>query len=142
MDVFVKKLNRDAKIPTFAHEDDACADLYSDSNFIINSNETKLITTGIALQINKGWEAQIRPRSGLSYKHGLLILNSPGTIDSGYRGEIKIVIKNAMSDAFKINKGTRIAQIAIRQVPNITFLEKDSLDDTKRGDGGFGSTGI
>ena len=142
MDVFVKKLNRDAKIPTFAHEDDACADLYSDSNFIINSNETKLITTGIALQINKGWEAQIRPRSGLSYKHGLLILNSPGTIDSGYRGEIKIIIKNTMSDAFKINKGTRIAQIAIRQVPNITFLEKDSLDDTKRGDGGFGSTGI
>ena len=142
MEVFVKKLNPNAKIPTFAHEGDACADLYSDSNFIINPNEIILVSTGIALQINNGWEAQIRPRSGLSYKHGLLILNSPGTIDSGYRGEIKIIIKNTMNKPFEIKKGSRIAQIAIRPVPKITFLEKDSLDDTKRGDGGFGSTGI
>lgn len=142
MEVFVKKLNPNAKIPTFAHEDDACADLYSDSNFIINPNEIILVSTGIALQINNGWEAQIRPRSGLSYKHGLLILNSPGTIDSGYRGEIKIIIKNTMNKPYEITKGSRIAQIAIRPVPKITFLEKDVLDDTKRGDGGFGSTGI
>ena len=110
--------------------------------FIINPNEIILVSTGIALQINNGWEAQIRPRSGLSYKHGLLILNSPGTIDSGYRGEIKIIIKNTMNKPYEIKKGSRIAQIAIRPVPKITFSEKDRLDDTKRGDGGFGSTGI
>ncbi len=104
MEIFVKKLNPNAKIPTFAHEDDACADLYSDSNFIINPNEIILVSTGIALQINNGWEAQIRPRSGLSYKHGLLILNSPGTIDSGYRGEIKIIIKNTMNKPYEIKK--------------------------------------
>lgn len=141
IEVKVKKLSSSATVPTFAHHGDACADLYADSDFQLEANTTRLISTGIALQIPEGYEGQVRPRSGLSLKKSIIIVNSPGTIDSGYRGEIKIIMHNLGSELFEIRKGDRIAQLAIRTVPRISFLEVKELGDSQRGAGGFGSTG-
>jgi dUTP pyrophosphatase len=137
----VKILNSSATIPTFAHMGDACADLYADVDVRLDPSTTQLISTGIALQIPKGYEGLIRPRSGLSLKQSVIIVNSPGTIDSGYRGELKIIMHNLGTKPFEVCKGDRIAQLAIRKIPNIKFDEVEELEDTPRGAGGFGSTG-
>jgi len=137
----VKRLNNEAKIPAYQSEEAAGFDLHSIEDVVINPGERKLIGTGLAFEIEKGYEVQIRPRSGLAFKHGITVLNSPGTIDSDYRGEIKVLLINLGNEKFEIKKGDRIAQAVIAPVIQAEIIEVDSLSDTKRGAGGFGSTG-
>jgi dUTP pyrophosphatase len=139
--VRVKRLNPDAKIPKAAKKGDVAFDLYSVIDYEIKPGERYAIPTGIALEIPIGYEGQVRPRSGLALKEGLTVLNTPGTIDSGYRGEVKTIIINLGDTPFQITKGMRISQLAIRPVPDVEFVEVDELSDTDRGEGGFGSTG-
>jgi len=141
VDVKVKRLDPTAQLPQFAHKDDACADLYANEQVVIEPGHRYLVSTGIALQLPSGYEAQIRPRSGLAIKYGIMILNSPGTIDTGYRGEIKIIVHNTSDTNFEIVPSLRIAQIAIRPIPDVQFHEVDELVNSQRGTGGFGSTG-
>lgn len=126
-----------------AHESDACFDLQSNSNFIVRPDSEMLITTGIFLELPKNWEAQIRSRSGLAIKHSVFVLNSPGTIDEGYRGELKVIIRNNRLVDFEIKKGERIAQIKFEKVPKVRLINLreriNSLSD--RGAKGFGSSG-
>lgn len=104
--------------------------------------ERRLIPTGLAIALPAGYEAQVRPRSGLALKHGIALVNSPGTIDEDYRGEVGIILINLGSDSFTINRGDRIAQIVIAPVTRAILAEVDELPDTARGAGGFGSTGV
>ncbi len=107
----------------------------------LKPGEFKLIPTGMAVAIPEGYEGQVRPRSGLALKHGISILNSPGTIDSDYRGEVKVILINLSSESYTINRGERIAQLVIGAVPNVGITQVMELDDTQRGQGGFGHTG-
>jgi len=141
MKLKVKKLNNEAIIPAYQSDEAAGFDLHSIEDVIIKSGERKLIGTGLAFEIERGYEMQIRPRSGLAYKHGITVLNSPGTIDSDYRGEIKVLLINLGNEDFEIKKGERIAQAVIAPVVQAEFEEVDELSDTKRGSSGFGSTG-
>jgi dUTP pyrophosphatase len=110
--------------------------------FVLKSGEHALIPTGIKMEIPEGFEAQVRPRSGLAAKYGVTVLNSPGTIDADYRGEVKIILINHGKEDFVINDKERIAQIVIASVVKVKFEEVSSLLETDRGDGGFGSTGV
>ena len=141
MEIKVKKLNQKAQIPAYQTAEAAGFDLHSIENIILKPGERKLIGTGLAFEIPKGYEIQIRPRSGLAYKYGISVLNSPGTIDSDYRGEIKVLLMNHSNENFEIKVGERIAQAVIQEVIQATFEEVDELSDTARGAGGFGSTG-
>jgi len=140
--VRVKRLTPDAKIPKAAKTGDVAFDLYSVIDYEIKPGERYAVPTGIAVEIPSGYEGQVRPRSGLALKEGITVLNTPGTIDSGYRGEVKTIMINHSDASFQITKGMRISQLAIRPVPEVTFIEVDELSDTDRGDGGFGSTGV
>jgi dUTP pyrophosphatase len=104
--------------------------------------ERKLIPTGIFIELPEGYEAQIRPRSGLAYKHGISIVNSPGTIDADYRGEIKVLLVNLSAEDFEINTGDRIAQMVVAKYEQVKWQEVDVLNETTRGAGGYGHTGI
>ncbi len=103
--------------------------------------ERALIPTGISIALPEGTEAQVRPRSGLAAKHGITVLNAPGTIDADYRGEIKVILVNLSNDTFVINPGERIAQMVVARYEKVVWEEVEALDDTERGEGGFGSTG-
>lgn len=138
----IKKLNEDAIIPNFAHKGDAGMDLYSIEEVVIPSTETRLIKTGISIQLPKSTEAQVRPRSGLALKHSVTVLNTPGTIDEGYRGEIGIILINHGKEEFVVNKGMKIAQMVVKPIYDINIEEVKELDNTDRGQGGFGSTGF
>lgn len=116
-------------------------DLRSNENLTISSEERVLIKTGLFIELPSGYEAQIRPRSGLAFKHGITVLNSPGTIDSDYRNEIAVILYNT-GEKFSIEKGDRIAQMVIQKVPEVTFVEVEELSETERGLNGCGSTGI
>jgi dUTP pyrophosphatase len=137
----VKRLSPKAKIPAYQTEEAAGFDLHSIEDVILKPNERRLISTGLAFEIERGYEIQIRPRSGLAFKHGITVLNSPGTIDSDYRGEIKVLLINLGEEDFEIKEGDRIAQAVIAPVIQASFEEVDTLSETKRGSGGFGSTG-
>ena len=156
----IKKLHPDAIIPTRSNPTDSGLDLYSIEDAQIHQGQYKMISTGIAIQLPKPletnvfptelgtdfrqtiiWEAQVRPRSGLAAKHGITIVNSPGTVDNDYRGEIKIILRNEGNEIFYIKKGDRIAQMVICPVITPTIIEVDELDNTDRGDKGFGSSG-
>ncbi len=137
----IRKLNNEAVIPAYQTKEAAGFDLHSIEDVIINPGERKLIGTGLAFEIEFGYEVQIRPRSGLAYKHGITVLNTPGTIDSDYRGEIKVLLINHGSEPFEIKKGERIAQAVIAPVIQAEIVEVEELSDTERGSGGFGSTG-
>jgi dUTP pyrophosphatase len=138
----IKKLKNEAIIPSYQTKEAAGFDLHSIEDVILNPGERKLIGTGLAFEIDYGFEVQIRPRSGLAYKKGISVLNSPGTIDSDYRGEIKILLINHSNEKFKIKKGDRIAQAVVAPVIQAEIVEVEELSETKRGKGGFGSTGI
>ena len=118
---------------------DVCAAV--DENVAITPGEVKLIPTGLYLAIDPGYEVQVRPRSGLALKHGLTIVNSPGTIDSDYRGEVGIILGNMSREPFVIERGMRIAQLVVQQVARAEIEVKQELEDTARSDGGFGHTG-
>ncbi len=130
-------------LPKYQTEGASAVDLFANLNqpIKLKSKEIKLIPTGIFISIPSGYEAQVRPRSGLAIKYGVTVLNSPGTIDSDYRGEIGVILINHSGVDFKISNGDRIAQLVLSTYDKITWKEVVGLDDTKRGKGGFGSTG-
>lgn len=138
----VKRLSDDAILPSYAHEGDAGLDLCSIVDMVLYSGEYKLIRTGIAVELIEGTEAQVRPRSGLALKNGITVLNTPGTIDSGYRGEIGVILINHGEDDFVITKGMKIAQLVIKPVLHVEIEEIGELNNTQRNKGGFGSTGL
>ena len=141
MEIKVKKLSNKAVIPAYQTKEAAGFDLHSIEDVVIKPGERKLISTGLAFEIPYGYEIQIRPRSGLAYKHGITVLNTPGTIDSDYRGEIKVLLINHSNEDFEIKINERIAQAIIKEVIQANFIEVDELSDTERGKKGFGSTG-
>ncbi len=132
----------DTQLPSFAHSGDACADLRAAENLILKQGERKAVSTNLIAEIPEGYEIQVRPRSGLALKHGVTVLNSPGTIDSGYRGEIRVILINLGEVPFEISKGDRIAQICVRKVEEVHYEWAEELSESERGHGGFGSTGI
>lgn len=142
MKLLVEKINDKAVIPFKAHKGDAGMDLFSIEEAILKPMERKLIHTGIRIQLPTNTEAQIRPRSGLALKNGITVLNTPGTIDEGYRGEIGIILINLGSEDFKVEEGMKIAQMVIKPTLSLEIEEVIELTETSRGEGGFGSTGI
>ncbi|MBM7605682.1 dUTP pyrophosphatase [Metabacillus crassostreae] len=138
----VKLVNKDALLPLQANEGDAGFDLYSNEEKVIMPGEAELISTGISIELPEGTEAQVRPRSGLALKHSVTVLNSPGTIDEGYRGEIKVILINHGKNEFKVEKHVRIAQMVIAPVPTVELVQVEELSSSVRGEGGFGSSGL
>ncbi|MDJ0694305.1 dUTP diphosphatase [Mastigocoleus sp. MO_188.B34] len=138
----VLKLVESAKLPRYEHEDDSGLDLFALEEQEVLSGEAKLIKTGISIELPEGTEAQIRPRSGLALKHSITVLNTPGTVDAGYRGEIKVILINHGKQPFKVLKSMKIAQMVIAPVISAEIEEVNSLSKTIRGEGGFGSTGL
>lgn len=136
-----KKLNDLATLPRYANPGDAGMDLTSVENTWIRPGERVLVRTGLAVLLPPNHEAQVRPRSGLALKNGITVLNAPGTIDSGYRGEIGVILHNTSTTPFEVQVGTRIAQLVVAPVTTVSVLEVRELDDTERGTGGFGSSG-
>ncbi len=134
---------KDLPLPKYMTEGSAGMDLYAnvDEDVTLKVGEIKLVKTGISIAMPNGYEAQIRPRSGLSYKYGITMVNSPGTIDADYRGEIGVILINVGSEDFIVKRGERIAQMVINEVKIVNFQLVDTLDETVRGDGGFGHTG-
>jgi dUTP pyrophosphatase len=140
----IDQTKTDIPLPAYATEGSAGMDLCAavDADVVIQSNETVLVPTGFSIELLPGFEAQIRPRSGLAIKHRIGILNSPGTIDSDYRGEIKIILTNFGTAAFTIHRGDRIAQMVIVSYSRVLWNEQAQLAQSARGEGGFGHTGI
>ena len=138
----IVKLKSSAVIPRYEHYGDSGMDLISIEEVEIKSYESKLIKTGISIELPPNTEAQIRPRSGLALKHQITVLNTPGTIDEGYRGEIVVVLINHGSISFKVLPGMRIAQMVIMPIIRVEIEEVDSLSSSIRGTDGFGSTGV
>lgn len=140
----VKIVNKSQfEVPKYATPLSAGMDLKAniEDPIILGSLERAMVPTGIFIELPQGYEAQIRPRSGLAAKYGISVTNSPGTIDADYRGEIKVLLVNLSAESFTINKGERIAQMVIARHETIEWDEVEQLDDTQRGAGGFGSTG-
>ena len=141
MDLKVKKLSPEAILPSYAREGDAGLDLYALKQMVIEPGKSALVPTGIAIELPSGTEAQVRPRSGLALKHGLSVLNTPGTVDEGYRGEVGVILINHGTSAFTIERGMKIAQMVVSPRLQVAVVEVAELSDTQRGAGGFGSTG-
>lgn len=139
--VEVVKLDPRAVLPEFGTDDSAGADIRIIEDYKVKAGETKLLKTGLSIKVPKGYELEIRPRSGMSLRTKIRLSNSPGTIDSDYRGEIGIIVDNIGTMDFAFEKGQRVAQGILKEVPKVEYVEVDSLDDTSRGSGGFGSTG-
>ena len=141
--IVVKKCDKNVTLPTYKTSGSSGMDLvaYIKKKIILNPRKTALIPTGISVAIPKNYEIQIRPRSGLAAKKGITVLNTPGTIDSDYRGEIKIILVNLSNKSFVVKSGERIAQIIVTPVVKGKFKEVENLPKTVRGKGGFGSTG-
>ncbi|MFA4943282.1 MAG: dUTP diphosphatase [Lentisphaeria bacterium] len=128
--------------PRKAHHDDAAYDLRARVDATLAPGKIGLVPTGLFLELPEGVEAQVRPRSGLAYKHGILVPNSPGTIDAGYRGEVCVILLNAGEQEFPVRRGDRIAQLVIQRLTPVELVPAAVLGGTKRGAGGFGSTGV
>ena len=137
------KMHEDARdlIPAKAHHDDAAYDLRSRIDMVLPVRRSTIVPTGLFLELPYGFEAQIRPRSGLALKHDLMLTNSPGTIDAGYRGEVGVIMYNGGTAPYKIERGDRIAQMVICKLPDVTLELCDTLTGSDRGEGGFGSSG-
>jgi len=139
----LRRLHEKAIVPRYAHgpEEDAGMDLHAVEAVTLGPGETKLVPTGLAIELWPGFEAQIRPRSGLALKHSITLPNSPATIDPGYRGEIRVILQNLGREVFEIHAGDRIAQMVIARYEAVEWVEGDDLSDSRRGEGGFGSSG-
>lgn len=137
----VKIILKGGSLPVYMTEGSSGADICSNEDTVLKPNETKLISTGIFMDIPAGYECQIRPRSGISLRNSIIIVNSPGTIDSDYRGEIKVIMHNLSNTDFTIRKGDRIAQAVFAPIVRAVFTEEE-ISASKRGDGGFGHTGV
>jgi dUTP pyrophosphatase len=131
-------------LPKYATEQSAGLDLEAaiDTPLTLKPGERALVATGLAIALPAGYEAQIRPRSGLAAKNGVTVLNSPGTIDADYRGEIKVILANLGAEPFTVERGMRVAQMVIAQHSRVSWNAVETLDETERGEGGFGSTGV
>lgn len=142
LSVPIKMLDDGLEPPAYAHPGDAGADLRTRIDFELQPGERALIPTGVALALPVGYAAFVHPRSGLAAKHGITVVNAPGTVDSGYRGEIAVTLLNTdASVPFSFRRGDRIAQLVIQKVEHAAFVTVDALPDSVRGEGGFGSTG-
>ncbi len=140
--VEVLRLDPDLPLPTYAHPGDAGADLLTSVDVRLAPGERALVPTGIAMAVPDGYVALVHPRSGLAARHGLSIVNAPGTIDSGYRGEIKVLLVNLdPSQPIELRRGDRVAQLVVQRVEQAAFVEVDRLPESTRGAGGYGSTG-
>jgi dUTP pyrophosphatase len=130
-------------LPTYQTEHAAGMDVHAaiDTPITLQSLERALISTGFFIELPVGYEAQVRPRSGMAYKHGLTVLNSPGTIDADYRGEVKVLLVNLSNEVYTVQPGERIAQVVVAKHEQVTWQEVESLSETTRGAGGYGSTG-
>jgi dUTP pyrophosphatase len=148
----IKKTDEKAVIPKYAHKGDAGFDfsaiIFEKSSMgeyideiTVSPGEKYIVNTGLSMAIPSGYELQVRPRSGLAYKHGVTVINSPGTIDSTYRGTVMVILLNTGTSPFKIKTGDRIAQGVVNKLPSVGIVEVEELDDTERGKDGFGSTG-
>lgn len=144
VEVQVKRLNNGAGLPLPGYASDGAAgmDICAAEGLTLKVGKRQAVATGFAFAIPHGFEVQVRPRSGLALKHGITCLNTPGTIDSDYRGEVKVILANLGEDEFHIERGDRIAQLVVAPVTHAAMVEVDALDDTQRGAGGFGSTGV
>lgn len=141
-EVLIQRLDPDLPIPAYAHPGDAGADLVAVSDLTLKPGERGLVGTGIAIALQDGYAAFVHPRSGLAAKHGVSIVNAPGTVDAGYRGEIKVCLINLDPHAeVTLKRGDRIAQLVVQQVEKVTFVEVTTLPGSDRGEGGHGSTG-
>lgn len=141
MKLKVKKLTDKATLPRYAHPGDAGLDLFAVEEQVLNPGESGLVKTGISIELPQGTEAQVRPRSGLALKHSVTVLNTPGTIDEGYRGEVGVIMINHGKAPFRIEHGMKIAQMLVKPVYTVEIEEASELSGTSRGSGGFGSTG-
>ena len=142
MRVLIKRLDRDLPLPKYAKAGDAGADLYAREDFTLKPGERKLIPTGISIALPPGFVALVHPRSGLALKHGISMVNTPGTIDAAYRGEVAVILINHdLAESFSAKRGDRIAQLVIQQVETAEFIEVEQLPGTSRSSGGFGHTG-
>ena len=138
----VKRLDPSVAIlPTRAHPGDAGLDLYAANDLNIPPGETRLVSTGLAIELPTGTEAQIRPRSGLALRHSITVLNTPGTIDEGYRGELGVILINHGRAGFRVRRGMKVAQLVVKPTLVVEVTETTTLSNTTREDGGFGSTG-
>lgn len=137
----VKKLRATAILPCYAHDDDAGMDLFAAETLAISPGEVRIVATGIAVQLPAGTEGQIRPRSGLALRHGVTVLNSPGTVDAGYRGELGVILVNHGVQSVCIEAGSRIAQLVISPILRVRVTEAAELSASERATRGFGSTG-
>lgn len=141
--VKIKRLDRELPLPRYANPGDAGLDLYSAVDVVIEPMRRVMIPTGVAIALPEGYAGFVQPRSGLAAKKGLSIVNTPGLVDSGYRGELKVIAINTDTDEpIAIARGERVAQLVVQRVPAVELVEVDELDATERGEGGFGSTGL
>lgn len=142
MTLSFKRVHPDAVLPAYAHPSDAGMDIRSVKALVIPAGRRALVPTGLVVNLPLGYEAQVRPRSGLALKAGVTVLNTPGTIDAGYRGEIGVILANFGENDFEVKVGDRVAQLVIAPVTQPTIVEATEVDETDRGAGGFGSTGV
>ena len=141
MQLRVKRLSSSATLPGRAHPADAGLDLHSAVDLDIPPGETRLVGTGLALELPPGTEAQVRPRSGLALTYSVTVLNTPGTIDEGYRGEVGVILINHGQRVFEVRRGMKVAQLVVQPTLAVEIVAVDALSDTSRGERGFGSTG-
>ena len=141
-EVQIHRLDADVPLPAYAHPADAGADLVSGVDLTLEPGERALVPTGVAIALPEGFAGFIHPRSGLALRHGLSVVNTPGTIDAGYRGEVKVLLINHdLSEPVHIRRGDRIAQLVVQHVERVEFVEVDALSESVRGAGGYGSSG-
>ncbi len=140
--VEIQRLDPEIELPRYQTLGAAGMDVRASHPCTLQSGETQLVATGFSIAVPMGYEAQLRPRSGLALKNGLTLLNSPGTIDSDYRGEVKVILTNLGSETFEVKRGDRIAQLVIAPVERVHWQEVETLSETVRSDGGFGHSGL
>jgi dUTP pyrophosphatase len=142
-EILIERLDKDLPLPKYAKPGDAGFDIYASVDAVIKAGMRALIPTGLSLALPPGYVALVHPRSGLAIKHGISMVNAPGTVDAGFRGELQIILINTdLRNDFEIHRGDRIAQIVIQEVAQAKFVEVERLPGSTRGDGGFGSTGV
>lgn len=142
VEVLIKRLDPDLPVPSRAHPGDAGVDLFAAADAELAPGQRVIVPTGVAIALPDGYAAFVHPRSGLGARHGITIVNAPGTVDAGYRGEIRVTLLNTDTQApVRFQRGDRIAQLVVQRVERPVFLEVDTLPGSARGDGGFGSTG-
>ncbi len=142
MTLSIRRIDPAAQLPTYAHPGDAGMDVRSIETVTLRPGDRALVRTGLVFQLPPDAEAQVRPRSGLALKHGVTVLNAPGTIDAGYRGEVGVILVNLGAEPFTVEKGMKVAQVVVAPVVRAGIVEVAETDTTERGADGFGSTGV